>query len=516
MPMSRMAAMFVAAAAIAFSAAPVAAAPLSVEFSGAELPRNATVVLPVAEGGLAGPAAAINAAGQGALEHAMQAAGFKGAEGEVLPLYGVAGYRALLLVGVGQEALTRVALEDYGARAATRAAGQDPVHVVVPEGAEADAPAFIANGALLGAYRFDKYRSGEAGPARKLVVHTSAPDEAAQRHSRSWRPLAESVAFARDLVTEPGNALWPEEFVQRTRAAFKGVKNVSIEALDVAAMEKLGMGALLGVGQGSKRPPRLLVVHYRGAGDEQAPVVFAGKGITFDSGGISLKPGAGMDAMKYDMTGAATATATVLNLARRGAKVNAVAIAALAENMPGGSAQRPGDVVKTMSGKTIEIISTDAEGRLVLADAVTYAQARFKPRLLVDVATLTGAVRTALGDDYAGLFTRDDTLAQQVTEAGQKAGESVWRLPLHPDYAKGIASNIADIRGSGASRAYPGAGIGAQVIGTFVAKETPWVHLDIASVAWAESNAQPTKPRGATAFGIRLLDQLVRDHYEAR
>src|SRR5690606_3892545 len=292
--------------------------------------------------------------------------------------------------------------------------------------------------------------------------------------------------------------------------------NVSIEALDVAAMEKLGMGALLGVGQGSKRPPRLLVVHYRGAGDEQAPVVFAGKGITFDSGGISLKPGAGMDAMKYDMTGAATATATVLNLARRGAKVNAVAIPALAENMPGGSAQRPGDVVTTMSGKTIEIISTDAEGRLVLADAVTYAQVRFKPRLLVDVATLTGAVRTALGDDYAGLFTRDDTLAQQVTEAGQKAGESVWRLPLHPDYAKGIASSIADIRGSGASRAYPGAGIGAQVIGTFVAKETPWVHLDIASVAWAESNAQPTKPRGATAFGIRLLDQLVRDHYEAR
>jgi len=511
-----MAAMFVAAAAIAFSAAPVAAAPLSIEFSGAELPRNATVVLPVAEGGLAGPAAAINTAGQGALEQAMQAAGFKGKSGEVLPLYGVAGYRSLLLVGVGKDALTRVALEDYGARAATKAAGQDAVHVVVPEGAEADAPAFIANGALLGAYKFDKYRAGEAKPARKLVVHTNAPEDAAQRHGQSWQPLAESVAFARDLVTEPGNALWPEVFVERTREAFNGVKNVTVEALDVPAMEKLGMGALLGVGQGSKRPPRLLVVHYRGAGANDAPVVFAGKGITFDSGGISLKPGAGMEQMKYDMTGAATATATVLNLAKRGAKVNAVAIAALAENMPGGGSIRPGDVLKTMSGKTIEVISTDAEGRLVLADAVTYAQVRFKPRLLVDVATLTGAVRTALGDDYAGLFTRDDTLAQQVTEAGRKAGEDVWRLPLHPDYAEGIKSSIADIRGSGASRAYPGAGIGAQVIGTFVAKETPWVHLDIASVAWVDSNQEPTKPRGATAFGIRLLDQLVRDHYEAR
>lgn len=515
MSMSRMAAMFVAAAAVALGAAPVAAAPLSVEFAGAELPRNQTVVLPVAEGGLAGPAAAIDAAGHGALAQAMQAASFKGKAGEVLPLYGVAGYRALLLVGVGKDALTRVALEDYGARAATQAAGEGAVHVVVPEGANADAPAHIANGARLGAYGFGKYRTEETKPARTLVVHAADPQDAARRFTGSWRPLAESVAFARDLVNEPGNALWPEAFVERTREAFKGVKNVTVEALDVPAMEKLGMGALLGVGQGSARPPRLMVVHYRGAGADDAPVVFAGKGITFDSGGISLKPGSGMEQMKYDMTGAATATATVLALAKRGAKVNAVAIAALAENMPGGNAIRPGDVLKTMSGKTIEVISTDAEGRLVLSDAVTYAQARFKPRLLVDVATLTGAVRTALGDDYAGLFTRHDALAQQVTAAGETAGEPVWRLPLHPDYAKGIASDIADIKGSASGRAYPGAGVGAQVIGSFVLETTPWVHLDIASVAWLDV-AQPTKPRGATAFGIRLLDQLVRDHYEAR
>lgn len=515
MVMSRLAVMFAAVAAIALSPAPVAAAPFSVEFAGADLPRNATVVLPVAEGALAGPVAALNAAGQGALEQAMQAAGFKGKAGEVLPLYSVAGYRSLLLVGVGKDALTRVALEDYGARAATKASDTGDVHVVVPEGTDAEAPAHIANGAMLGAYGFTKYRSKETKPARKLVVHAADPQDAAQRYKHSWQPLAESVAFARDLVTEPGNALWPEEFVVRTREAFRGVANVTVEALDVPAMEKLGMGALLGVGRGSARPPRLLVVHYRGAGANDAPVVFAGKGITFDSGGISLKPGAGMEQMKYDMTGAATATATVLTLAKRGAKVNAVAIAALAENMPGGDAIRPGDVLKTMSGKTIEVISTDAEGRLVLADAVTYAQTRFKPRLLVDVATLTGAVRTALGDDYAGLFSRHDAVAQQVTEAGRKTGEDVWRLPLHPDYAAGIASDIADIKGSASGRAYPGAGIGAQVIGSFIAPETPWAHLDIASVAWADAG-QPTRPRGATAFGIRLLDQLVRDYYEAQ
>lgn len=515
MSMSRVGVLFAAAAAIALGAAPVGAAPLSVEFAGGDLPRNQTVVLPVAEGALAGSAASINAAGQGALEQAIQAAGFKGKAGEVLPLYGIAGYRSLLLVGVGKEALTRVALEDYGAQAATKAAGTDAVHVIVPEGADAEAPAHIANGASLGSYSFRKYHSGEAKPARKLVVHAADPQDAAQRYKHSWQPLAQSVAFARDLVTEPANALWPEEFVQRTRDAFRGVGNVTIEALDVAAMEKLGMGALLGVGQGSNRPPRLLVVHYRGAGANDAPVVFAGKGITFDSGGISLKPGAGMEQMKYDMTGAATATGTVLALAKRGAKVNAVAIAALAENMPGGGATRPGDVLKTMSGKTIEVISTDAEGRLVLADAVTYAQARFKPRLLVDVATLTGAVRTALGGNYAGLFTRHDTVAAQVQEAGRKTGEEVWRLPLHPDYAKAIASDVADIKGSASSRGYPGAGIGAQVIGSFVVPETPWAHLDIAGVAWVDA-AQPTTPRGATAFGIRLLDQLVRDQYEAR
>jgi len=513
MSMFRMAALSVAAA-FALSAAPVSAAPLAVEFAGPDLPRDETVALPVAEGGLTGPVAAINADAQGAVEQAMQAAGFKGKAGEVLPLYGVAGYRALLLVGVGRDALTRVALEDYGARAATRATGER-VHVVVPESAEPDAPSHVANGALLGSYSFDKYRTKEPAAARTLVVHTAAPDAAAQRYRQSWQPVAEGVAFARTLVNEPANALWPEEFVERTRAAFKGVKGVTIEALDVPAMEKLGMGALLGVGQGSKRPPRLLVVRYQGAGADDAPVVFAGKGITFDSGGISLKPGAGMGQMKYDMTGAASATGAVLALAKREAKVNAVAIAALAENMPDGNAIRPGDVLKTMSGKTIEVISTDAEGRLVLADAVTYAQARFRPRLLVDLATLTGAVRSALGDDYAGLFTRHDALAEQVSSAGKKAGEDVWRLPLHPDYAKGIASTIADLKGGADGRAYPGAGIGAQVIGTFVAEETPWVHLDIASVAWLDI-AQPTKPAGATAFGVRLLDQLVRDHYEAR
>jgi leucyl aminopeptidase len=267
------------------------------------------------------------------------------------------------------------------------------------------------------------------------------------------------------------------------------------------------MGAILSVGKGSVRPPRMMVVRY--AGSEAAPVVLAGKGITFDSGGISLKPGAGMWLMKDDMAGAAAVVGTVLSLARSRAPVHAVAVAALAENMPDGGATRPGDVVRAHNGKTIEILNTDAEGRLVLADAVAYAEKRFRPAAIVDVATLTGSVVGALGDEYAGLLTRNDGLADQLLAAGRASGEELWRLPLHANYAKDMKSDIADIKnvveGGG-----PGAGLGAHFIGYFVTDQTPWAHLDIAGTAW-RSEMLPTVPKGAAGFGVRLLDRFVRD-----
>jgi leucyl aminopeptidase len=278
-------------------------------------------------------------------------------------------------------------------------------------------------------------------------------------------------------------------------------------------MQKLGMGGMLSVGLGSARPPRLLLVRYRGAGDA-APVAFVGKGITFDSGGISIKPAENMWRMKYDMSGAAAATGAVLALAKRDAKVNAVAVAALAENMPSGSASRPGDVVRTMSGKTFEIMSTDAEGRMVLADAVWYVQERDKPRVLIDIATLTGSQVTALGDEYAGLFSRNDALAAAIDAAGKASGEEVWRLPLHPSYAKDVESPIADLRNGGSSNR-AGAGIGAHFIGEWIQPDTQWAHLDIASMAWREDGALPTVPLGAAGFGVRLFDRYVRDQIEA-
>jgi leucyl aminopeptidase len=290
------------------------------------------------------------------------------------------------------------------------------------------------------------------------------------------------------------------------------VDNVTIDVLDVRDMEKLNMGALLGVGMGSERPPRLLLVNYRGGDKGAAPLAFVGKGVTFDTGGISLKSPKGMWRMKYDMSGAAAVTGTVLALARRQAPVNAVAVAALVENMPSPTAQRPGDVRQTMSGKTVEVLNTDAEGRLILADAIWYAQQEFEPALVVDVATLTGSVKVALGQIYAGLFSRQDDLVEQLLAAGKASGEEVWRLPLHPKFSEVIKSDIADVKNV-VEGGHGGASIGAAFIGTFVQEETRWAHLDIAGRAWAfEPTA--TTPKGAAGWGVLLLNQLVLEYYQ--
>ncbi|UNK41277.1 leucyl aminopeptidase [Luteimonas sp. S4-F44] len=496
-----------------------AAAQRDIRFDSAQAPAGGTLVLAVPEvtEGAArdGAFARIDAASQGALSRAIAAAGFSGKADSQLDLPGIAGYDRVLLVGTGAGTPDARRIEDVGGLVGRFAArSRAPQVDVLWEGAEPGAAAQLAFGAALGQYRFDKYRSSgdsEAAGTGTLVVRSPAGAEAARHWDGDWKAVAEGVAFARDLVTEPANVLYPEVFVARTREAFAGKPNVSIEVLDVPAMEKLGMGSLLAVGQGSVRPPRLMVVRYHGGARGEAPVAFVGKGITFDTGGISIKGSENMWRMKYDMTGAASATGAVLALAGRNAKVNAVAVAALAENMPSGTAARPGDVVRTASGKTYEIISTDAEGRMVLVDALWYVQRQDNPRVIVDIATLTGAIVTALGNDYAGLFTRDDALAAQLTAAGQAAGEPVWRMPMHPGYGKLLESPIADLRNGGGR---PGSGTAAHFIGEWIDPGRAWAHLDIAGMAWRDGNELSTTPAGASAFGVRLFDRLVRQHYE--
>jgi leucyl aminopeptidase len=486
-------------------------------FDAHAVPESGSLAIAVAEGlPEGGTFAAIDARTGGALRRAAEADGFRGRKESTLDLRGFAGYDRLLVVGTGSGGLTPVALQDIGGTVArTLGTARAPRVELVWDGREADAASHLALGAELGQYRFDVYRTRPAddeaaGAGRgELVVRSHAGAAAAQAYQAHWQPLARAVRFARDLVTEPANTLYPEEFVARVRTEARGLP-VRIEVLDVPAMERLGMGGILSVGQGSARPPRLLLVRYDGGASGDAPVAFVGKGITFDSGGISLKPGADMWRMKYDMSGAATAVSTVLGLARRGARVNAVGVAALAENMPSGTASRPGDVIRTASGKTFEIMSTDAEGRMVLVDALWYVQRQDRPKLVVDVATLTGAIVTALGNDYAGLFARDDALAAQLLASGENSGELLWRMPLRDDYGKGLKSPIADLRNGGGS---PGSGSAAYFIGEWVPKDLPWAHLDIAGMAWRNS-ALPTVPEGASAYGVRLLDRFVRDHHE--
>jgi leucyl aminopeptidase len=320
------------------------------------------------------------------------------------------------------------------------------------------------------------------------------------------------VFVTRDLVSEPANVIYPKSFVTRAKGLEKlGVK---VSALGAAQMKKLGMGALIGVGQGSEREPQLLVLEWQGAPKTKAkaPVAIVGKGVTFDTGGISIKPAAGMEDMKWDMGGAGVVVGLMRALAARKAKAAVVGICGLVENMPSGTAQRPGDIVTSMSGQTIEVLNTDAEGRLVLADALWYVQDKFKPRAIVDLATLTGAIIVALGHEHAGLFCNDDTLCKQLLAAGKAVGEPVWRLPLGKGYDTLIDSEAADMKNIGNRSA--GSITAAQFLQRFVKEGTPWAHLDIAGVTWSAKD-KPTVPKGGTAFGVRLLDHLIGENYES-
>jgi leucyl aminopeptidase len=322
--------------------------------------------------------------------------------------------------------------------------------------------------------------------------------------------VVEGVSLTRELVTEPANILYPESFVQRVRAALDGT-GVEIEVLDRAQMEKLGMGALLGVAQGSARDARLMVLKWNGGASGGQPTAFVGKGVTFDTGGISIKPAAGMEAMKWDMGGAGAVAGAIKALALRKAKANVVGICGMVENMPGGNAQRPGDVVTTLSGQTVEVINTDAEGRLVLADAVAYVQRTCKPGTIIDLATLTGAILVSLGREWAGLFSNDEKLASALLEAASETGDKLWRMPLGEPFDRMIDSPIADMKNVGPREG--GSITAAQFIKRFIENGVKWAHIDMAGKAWAEK-AGSTYDKGATGYGVRLLDQYVADQLE--
>lgn len=488
--------------------AAVAAAPMqrAVSFAAQAGAADGTLVLPLAaEADLATRGATLSDAERAAIGRAIASAEFSYGARATLSLRGIGEWDRILLIGLGEDA---DALDYQNAGAVTGRAlisEEGPV-TVMANGLSAEAASEFALGMGIGEYRSDLYDTDDRDPMGPTTI-VSDVAEAAQLYARRGRAIVEAMAFTRDLSNEPANVIYPEAFVQRTRAAFAGIPGVSIRVLDVPAMERLGMGAILGVGRGSSRPPRMLIVRYRGRGaPDGGPIVLAGKGITFDSGGLSLKTS--MTDMEMDKSGAASVMGAVLALARQGSPVNVVAIAALAENMPDGNAIRVGDVLTAMNGTTIEVTNTDAEGRLVLSDALAYAEAHLDPAVIVDVATLTGSMTQAVGDDYAGLFSRHDALADQLAASGEATGERLWRLPMHESYAESMRSTIADLKNTGEGGA--GGGTGAYFIGQFVSREIPWAHLDIASVAWG--NANDWKPTGSAGYSMRLLEHFVRNY----
>jgi leucyl aminopeptidase len=497
---------------------------MKISFVEPALPRSGAIVVGAwEERVLTEPARHLDEATGGAVSRAVAAAPrFHGKKNELIAIIGPPNLplSRIVVAGLGKpEAVDARLLQDLGGSlvAHLNSAGESEAIFALDLGDKAqlppaDAAANLALGAELRAYRFNKYRTTqkpEQKPSLATVAVASAAASDAREAYRALGCTAEAVCFTRDLVSEPANTIYPETLAQQAAALTEF--GLAVEVLDESRMREIGMGALVGVGQGSVRPPRVVVMEHKGGASGSPPLAFIGKGVTFDTGGISIKPAAGMGEMKWDMAGAGVVIGLMRLLATRHAKVNAVGIVGLVENMPGGNAQRPGDIVKSLSGQTIEVLNTDAEGRLVLADVLWYCQDRFKPKLMVDLATLTGAVIVALGHEHAAVFANNDQLAERLIAAGKAVGEKLWRLPLDDSYDKAIDSDAADVKNIAGDRA-AGSIIGAQFVQRFVNK-VPWAHLDIAGVAWSKKDA-PTVPKGATAFGVRLLDRFVAQHYE--
>jgi leucyl aminopeptidase len=490
---------------------------LDIAFAKPGLPKSGALVLLIHEGEKPSALwAQLDETTGGTISRAFEVGEFKGAKGKTCAILAPgAGLTRVLAIGLGKPAeVTQKIVEEAGG-AITAALSRETAVAVTGSALTPQQAAEVALGAVLRSYRFDRYRTKEKPEDKpklsKLTVLTAEIPKA----KAAWEPLdatAKGVFLTRDLVSEPPNVLDPAEMAERCRKLSE--TGLKVEILGPKEMGKLGFGALLGVSQGSVKEPRMVVMHWNGAGSgrktKDKPVVFVGKGVTFDTGGISIKAAGGMEDMKWDMAGAGTVIGLMAALAGRKAKVDAIGLVGLVENMPSGNAQRPGDVVTSYSGQTIEVINTDAEGRLVLADVLWYAQQKYDPKFMVDLATLTGAIIVGLGHEYAGLFSNDDALSQKLTAAGQSTGERVWRMPLDEAYDKQIRSEIADMKNVGGR---PGGSItAAQFIQRFV-NGKPWAHLDIAGMAWSTKDAAVT-PKGATAFGVRLLDRLVADNYE--
>ena len=496
---------------------------MNIKFSKKSLPTSDShVIFVYADKELSDSAAKIDKETDGLVSRAMDVGHFEGKFGQIIDLVAPANLEInrVLVMGLGKEAdLDLVKTQKIGGKIMARliASGDETLSIAadVPKKANISGAEFAANlgyGIRLRRYRFDKYFTKQAEAKKPSIISVEIMCGAPANVKNMFEELdliADGVVLARDLVTEPGNVIYPESYAEKIKELSD--LGVDVEILTEDEMEELGMGSLLSVGQGSACESYLVVMHWNGSkNDDEPPVAFIGKGVTFDTGGISLKPGAGMEDMKFDMGGSAAVVGAMKALAGRNAKVNVIGVVGLVENMPSSTAQRPGDVVTSMSGQTIEVINTDAEGRLVLADALWYTQDRFKPKLMIDLATLTGAMLVALGHEYAGIFSNNDELCENLTRAGQAVDELVWRMPMSKGFDKMVDSKIADMKNVGSK--YGGSITAAQFLQRFV-NDVPWVHIDIAGTAWRTEASDIAAP-GATGYGVRLLDQLVRDNYE--
>jgi leucyl aminopeptidase len=491
---------------------------MNITFASATLPKSGVLILLIADGAkLEGLSAEADRRTGGQIKRAMAAAGFTGKRDTTLDIVAPGGgWSRAVLFGIGAPAAQRpLDLEMLGGAAAGVIQALKAERAAIAAGLDlgglpaGEAAALIASGVRLRVYGFHHYKSKKSdAPALKEVSILTTDTRGARQRYQAFAAVAEGVHLARDLVNEPPNHLHPVEFANRMRPLAKlGIK---VSVMTPAQMKKLGMNALLGVAQGSAHEARIVVMEWKGGKAADKPLAFVGKGVTFDTGGISIKPAAGMEDMKGDMAGAACVAGLMMALAKRKAKINAIGAIGIVENMPDGKAQRPGDVVTSMSGQTIAVLNTDAEGRLVLADVLWYVQQRYKPRFMIDLATLTGAILVALGKEHAGLFSNNDELAQRLSEAGLATGEKVWRMPLAPEYDRMIDHDVADVKNTGGR--YAGSITAAQFLQRFV-NGVPWAHLDVAGAAM-DGGRNAINQSWGSGWGVRLLDRLVAEHYE--
>jgi len=495
---------------------------MQVTFNANYFPSEGAIIVPIYEGNeFTVPANQMNEKTGGAISRALDNTLFKGKAGEILDIYAPTGLNLsrMILLGLGKkEDANEKSITEIGAKLAAKISyGPESSVTVMLNNVDVgglknhELAVHFSVGALLRSYRFNKYKTqlkeAQKKKINEFMVVVDQPQEADEFFHR-YSPVVEGVFFARNLMCEPPNVLHPKSMAKEL--ADLSSLGVKVDIINEKDMEKLGMNAILAVGKGSECESQLVVMQWNGGNDHDAPLAFVGKGVTFDTGGISLKPPPKMDEMKYDMGGAAAVAGLMKSLAGRNAKVNVVGVVGLVENMPDAAAYRPGDIIKSLSGQTIEVLNTDAEGRVVLADALWYTQSKFAPKFMIDLATLTGSMVVALGNKYAGMFSNDESLVHKLYQSGQETGEHVWQMPMDDRYDKDIDSKIADVKNTGAN------GAGSITAAHFLKRFTnnvPWVHLDIAGTAWTDE-PNPYSGTLPTGFGVRLLDHFIHKYYE--